>query len=82
MCSTDRGFPGRDVFGVGAEQVLQRLLKAVADPERPDREPIFPGSALPGALTGPDNPEPQFPGGIPRLALMIHAVGGLAWDSG
>jgi Tfp pilus assembly protein PilF len=56
-----------DVFGVDAGQARQVLLAAVAGPRRPDGEPVFPGRAVPGALSRPTGPEPQFPGGMRRL---------------
>ena len=57
----------RDVFGVDAGQARRVLLEAVAGPRRPDGEPVFPGRAVPGAPSRRGRPEPQFPGGRPRL---------------
>ena len=56
-----------DVFGLDVEQAQRVLLEAVARPRRPDREPVFPSRAVPGAASRPDGPEPWFPGGPPRL---------------
>ena len=53
----------RDVFGVDAEQARQVLLAAVAEPQRPEGEPAFPGHAMPRPL----GPSPRFPGGMPRI---------------
>ena len=47
-----------DVFGMGADQARHVLLAAVAGPQRPHGEPVFPGRAMPGLL----GPAPQFPG--------------------
>jgi Tfp pilus assembly protein PilF len=55
-----------DVFSVDADQARQVLLAAVAGPRRPDGEPVFPGSAAPGALSKLGSPMPRFPG-RPRL---------------
>jgi tetratricopeptide (TPR) repeat protein len=52
-----------DLFGMDAEQARQVLLTAVAGPQRPDGEPVFPGRAEPGSL----GPAPRFPGGMPRM---------------
>jgi tetratricopeptide (TPR) repeat protein len=53
----------RDLFGMDAEQARRVLLTAVAGPQRPDGEPVFPGRAAPGPL----GPAPRFPGGMPRM---------------
>jgi hypothetical protein len=56
-----------DLFGVDAEQARRRLLDAAAGPRRPDGEPVFPGSAAPGALARLDGTAPQFPGSVPPV---------------
>jgi tetratricopeptide (TPR) repeat protein len=52
-----------DVFGVDAEQARRVLLAAVAGPQRPDGEPVFPGRTAPGPL----GRAPRFPGGVLRM---------------
>ena len=67
-----------DVFGVDTKEARRRLLAAVAGPRRPEGEPAFPGRAGPVSSPGP---EPQFPGGTPRLVgapMRNHAFTGRA----
>ena len=56
-----------DVFGVDAEQARQLLLASVAGPQRPDDEPVFPGSSAPVRPRRPGDQPPRFPGGLPLL---------------
>ena len=56
-----------DLFGVGEEQARQILLRAVAGPRRPDREPLFPGHGTPGGMSRLDRPGPRLPGSMPRV---------------
>ncbi|HEX6519581.1 MAG TPA: FxSxx-COOH system tetratricopeptide repeat protein [Streptosporangiaceae bacterium] len=55
----------RDVFGVDEPTARRRLLKAVADPKRPDRPPEFPGR--PGGLGRLGGTGPRRPGTTPRV---------------
>ena len=57
----------RDLFGVAEEQARQILLEAVAEPQRPDRRPMFPGRGSPGGPNRPGGSGPRLPGTIPRV---------------
>jgi TIR domain len=57
----------RDAFGVSEEQARRVLLKAVAGPRRPDRQPVFPGRGTPGALSRLGGSGPRLPGSVPRV---------------
>ena len=56
-----------DLFGVDAGEARRGLLAAVAGPERPDGEPVFPGHGTPGGLREPEDAGPRLPGSVPRV---------------
>jgi hypothetical protein len=57
----------KDLFGVGEGQARQVLLEAVKGPQRPDRQPVFPGRGTPGETSHPGGASPRLPGSVPRV---------------
>jgi tetratricopeptide (TPR) repeat protein len=57
----------RDLFGMGEEQAQHVLLQAVAGPQRPDHEPVFPGHGTVGGTSRRGGTGPQLPGGMPSV---------------
>jgi TIR domain len=55
----------KDLFGVGQEEALQVLLKAVSGPGRPEVEPPFPGQGPAGALSRLGASAPPLPASHP-----------------
>ena len=57
----------RDIFGINEERARNVVLEAVRGPRRPDRQPLFPGSGTPGALSRQGEPAPRLPHKFPRV---------------
>jgi hypothetical protein len=56
-----------DLVGLEAAEARRMLLEAVQGPQRPDGEPVFPGSGTPGGLRKLGGPGPRLPGSVPRV---------------
>jgi hypothetical protein len=56
-----------DLFGMSAAGARRVLLEAVRGPQRPDGEPVFPGTGTPGALRKLEGAGPRLPGSLPRV---------------
>ena len=56
-----------DLSGLDAPQARRELLAAVQGPSRPDGEPVFPGTGMPGGLRRLGGAGPRLPGSVPRV---------------
>jgi tetratricopeptide (TPR) repeat protein len=56
-----------DLAGLDAAEARRLLLEAVAGPQRPGGEPVFPGSGTPGSLRKLGGAGPRLPGSVPRV---------------
>jgi hypothetical protein len=56
-----------ELFGVGEQEAVRRLLEAVRGPRRSDGAPEFPGRGQVGALTGRGKARPRLPGVLPPV---------------
>ncbi|MEU4494653.1 FxSxx-COOH system tetratricopeptide repeat protein [Streptomyces sp. NPDC023998] len=55
------------LVGLAVDEARRVLLEAVAEPRRPDGEPVFPGMGGGGRLRGMGGSGPRLPGSLPRV---------------